>query len=136
MSSDQDRDNRIMIFLKSKQIDIFSLNFTIQCLQFNNTIIKILNIDDELIRHIHQTLLINLQIYSYLKHLIDNIKLRKDDIIEYFKFFSLHKNDLILHDELIYISDDDDIKLKILKSYHDSKTTEHLNQMKILEIIS
>ena len=57
-------------------------------------------------------------------------------MIKYFELFSLHKNDLILHDELIYILDDYNIKLEILNSYHDSKISKHLRQIKILEIIS
>ena len=62
--------------------------------------------------------------------------LRNDDMIEYFKLFLLHKNDLILHDRLIYILDDCNIKLEILNSCHDFKILEYLKQIKILKIIS
>ena len=47
-------------------------------------------------------------------------------MIEYFKLFLLYKNNLIFHNELIYILDDCNIKLEILNSYHDSKISEYL----------
>ena len=61
---------------------------------------------------------------------------RDNDIIEYLKLFSLYKNNLILHNELIYILNNYNIKLKILNSYHDFKILKYLKQVKILEIIS
>ena len=70
-------------------------------------------IDEELTQIIRQVLFIDSQIDSYLKYLINDIISRDNNIIEYLKFFSLHKNDLIFHDELIYISDEDNIKLEL-----------------------
>ena len=46
--------------------------------------------------------------------------------------FSLHKNDLVIRDGLIYIPDNE-IKLRILKMCHDSRTSGHLGQAKTLE---
>ena len=57
-------------------------------------------------------------------------------MIEYLKLFSLHKNDLMLRDGLIYILDDRNIKLEILNSCHDSKISGHLGQAKTLKIMS
>ena len=61
--------------------------------------------------------------------------LRDDNMTEYLKSFLLHKNNLILHDELIYILNDYNIKLKILNSCHDFKISEYLRRVKILKII-
>ena len=52
--------------------------------------------------------------------------LRNDNMIEYFKFFLLYKNDLIFHDKLIYILNNYNIKLEILNSYYNFKISKYL----------
>jgi hypothetical protein len=130
-----------MAFLKFDQVDISLLKFEMveaifQCVRFNDLIAKIMIIDEELIQIIRQALSTDSQIGSYLKHLADDIMSRDDDVVEYLKSFSLHKDDLIFRDGLIYISDEDNIKLEILKSCHDSKISGHLGQAKTLKIVS
>ena len=120
-----------MTFLKLEQVDILLLEsqsskVTLQYIKFNNIITKVMSIDEELTQNIRQTLSNDPQIDSYLKYLADDIMSRNDDVIEYLKLFSLHKNDLMLHDELIYILNDYNIKLKILNSCHDFKISGYL----------
>ena len=76
------------------------------------------------------------QIGPYLKHLADDTMPRDDDVAEYLKPFSLHKDGLVLRDGLVYVPDEGNIKLEILKSCHDSKISGHLGQAKTLEIVS
>ena len=56
---------------------------------------------------------------------------REDDVTEYLKPFSLHKDGLVLHDGLIYVPDDHNIKLEILKMCHDSKTLGHWDKLRL-----
>jgi Integrase zinc binding domain len=48
----------------------------------------------------------------------------------------MHKDGLVLCDRLIYVPNECDIKLEILKSCHDSKVAGHFGQAKTLEIVS
>ena len=46
------------------------------------------------------------------------------------------KDNILLIDNLIYIPNNHDLKLKILSDYHDSVTARHLGQLKTYELIS
>jgi hypothetical protein len=141
ISPEENRDIRIMAFLKPNQVDISLLNpktpkAILQCVRLNRGVAEVMAIDEELAQNIRQALPADPQIGLYLKHLADDNMPRDDDVTEYLKPFSLHKDGLILRDELVYVPDKDDIKLEILKSCHDSKISGHLGQAKTLEIVS
>jgi hypothetical protein len=117
-----------MTFLKSDQVNISLLNPEIskailQCVRLNNIIAEVMTIDEELAQIIRQASPTDPQIDSYLEHLTDDIMPRDDDVAEYLKSFSLHNDDLILHNGLVYILDEGNIKLEILKSCHDSRAS-------------
>ena len=57
------------------------------------------------------------------------------DVQKYLAFFHL-QDGLFLRNDLVYISDQDQIKLKILQSLHDSRTAGHLSQVKTLKLVN
>src|SRR6202022_2885913 len=74
-------------------------------------------------------------ISEYINHLEDPTLPRKDDVAEYLKPFSLKEN-LVLREGLVYVPDNNEIKLSILRQYHDLTTAGHLGQAKTLELIT
>jgi transposase InsO family protein len=141
MSPEEDRDTRTMAFLKPEQVDTSWLNLetpetTLQCVRLNNVVAEVMGIDEDLAQSIRQALPVDPQIGSYLKYLVDDTIPRDNSTAEYLKPFSLHKDGLVLRDGLIYVPNESDIKLEILKSCHDSKVSGHLGQAKTLEIVS
>ena len=141
MSPEEDRDIRTMAFLKPDQVDTSLLNpetpeAILQCVRLNSVVAEVMAIDEELAQNIRQALPADPQIGPYLKHLADDTMPRDDDVAEYLKPFSLHKDGLVLRDGLVYVPDEGNIKLEILKSCHDSKISGHLGQAKTLEIVS
>ena len=130
-----------MAFLKPDQVDTSLLNpetpeAILQCVRLNSVGAEVMAIDEELAQNIRQALPADPQIGPYLKHLADDTMPRDDDVAEYLKPFSPHKDGLVLHDGLVYVPDEGNIKLEILKMCHDSKTSGHLGQAKTLEIVS
>src|SRR5271169_2104979 len=55
---------------------------------------------------------------------------------QYLKPFSLYNDGLVLYDELVYIPNDENIKLQILRMSYDSKMAGHLEPPETLEIVS
>jgi len=130
-----------MTFLKPDQVNTSLLNPEIseailQCVRLNSVVTEVMAINEELAQNIQQVLPADPQIDSYLKHLANDIIPRDNNVTEYLKSFSLQKDDLVLHDRLVYIPDEGNIKLEILKSCHDLKISGHLGQAKTLKIMS
>src|ERR1700738_2689343 len=92
-------------------------------------------IDDTLATAIRSALPADPNIGEYIKHLDDPTLPREDDAAEYLKPFSLKEN-LVLHARLVYVLDNNEIKLSILQQYHDSTTAGHMGQAKTLKLIS
>jgi Reverse transcriptase (RNA-dependent DNA polymerase)/RNase H-like domain found in reverse transcriptase/Integrase zinc binding domain/Chromo (CHRromatin Organisation MOdifier) domain/Integrase core domain len=138
MSQEEDRDVRTMAFLKPEQVDTSLLRpeTALQRVKLNRIVTEVMDIDEGLAESIRQALPADKQIGTYLNHLADDNLPRDDDVAEYLKPFSLHKDGLVLRDGLIYVPDEGKIKLQILKSCHDSKVSGHLGQAKTLEIVS
>ena len=59
----------------------------------------------------------------------------EDDVQQFLEPFSM-REDLVLYNGLIYIPENNDIKLQILQQCHDSPTAGHLGQAKTLELVS
>jgi Integrase zinc binding domain/RNase H-like domain found in reverse transcriptase len=94
-----------------------------------------LGIDDDLAKAIQEALPTDRNIGEYLENLCNPDLPREDDVQEYLEPFSMQDN-LVLCEGLIYIPENDDLKLQTLQQYHDSLTAGHLRQAKILELIS
>ena len=67
----------------------------------------------------------NLNIDLYIINLQDFIFSHEKNIQLYLEFYIIY-NDLILRNELIYISNDDDFKFQMLHFYHDFSISNHL----------
>jgi RNase H-like domain found in reverse transcriptase/Reverse transcriptase (RNA-dependent DNA polymerase)/Integrase zinc binding domain/Chromo (CHRromatin Organisation MOdifier) domain len=94
-----------------------------------------LNVDDDLAKAIQEALPEDRNIGEYLENLRDPDLPREDDVREFLEPFSM-REDLVLYNGLIYIPENDDIKLQILQQCHDSPTAGHLGQAKTLELVS
>jgi hypothetical protein len=97
--------------------------------------LEVTPIDDTLAAAIRAALPLDPNIGEYIKHLEDPTLPREEDVAEYLNPFSLREN-LVLREGLVYVPDDNEIKLRILQQYHDSTTAGHLGQAKTLELIS
>jgi len=62
--------------------------------------------------------------------------LRNEEVRDALEPFTLEEDGLLLHDGLVYVLANDAIKLKILRSCHDSRAAGHLGQEKTLELVS
>ncbi len=97
--------------------------------------IQSLDLDIEFINKIKVILSTDLNIDLYIINLQDPTLSREEDVQFYLKSYTIH-DDLILRYELVYISNDDDLKLQVLHSYHDSPVSNHLGRDKILKLVS
>ena len=135
----EDSNVKSMTFLKPYQVDtsLIRLEETpLQCVSLNSTVTQVIGINEDLSQSIRQALPNDPQIGPYLGYLEDDGRPQEECVTEYLKPFSLHKDGLVLHNGLVYVPEDDSIKLQILKMCHDSTTAGHLGQAKTLEIVS
>ena len=103
--------------------------------QFNQVAIQTISVNEDLLQDIKLFLLTDTQVEDYLQYLQDLALSRFEDVQEYLTSFHL-QDDLLLRHDLDYISDQDRIKLRILQSLHDSRIADHLDQVKILELVN
>ena len=94
-----------------------------------------LDVDEDLAKAIQEALPRDRNISEYLENLRNPELPREDDVREFLEPFSM-REDLVLFNGLIYIPENDDIKLQILQQCHDSPTAGHLGQAKTLELVS
>jgi RNase H-like domain found in reverse transcriptase/Reverse transcriptase (RNA-dependent DNA polymerase)/Integrase zinc binding domain/Chromo (CHRromatin Organisation MOdifier) domain/Integrase core domain/Retroviral aspartyl protease len=126
------------IFLRSDQVDTSLLDQGTNAAFFtlNEATIQSIDMDTDLIQSIKDALPNDPNIGPYLELLKDTTSPRDEDVKAYLEPFSIHDNGLILRNGLIYIPEDPKIKLQILQSRHDSRTSGHLGHEKTLELIT
>ena len=83
-------------------------------ISLNHAVIDIMLVDNDLAQRIKTQLPNDPDIDPYLEQPINKFLLRDEEIIFYLKFFSLYQDKLILHNELVYISINNEIKIEIL----------------------
>ena len=120
-------------FLKPNQLQGFDAkrSFTTE----STSAVEIMPTNTDLAEAIRTALPLDPNIGPYLRNLQDPQIPREEDVEEYLKPFSL-KEGLVLYGGLIYVPDDDEIKLKILRQCHDSPVAGHLGQAKTLDLIT
>jgi hypothetical protein len=91
--------------------------------------------DQELANEIRAALRDDPNLGPYLENLRDNTQPTDDLAKEYLKRFTM-VDGIILQDGLVYVPNNDNIKLKILQSHHDSVTAGHPGQAKTLELVT
>jgi Integrase zinc binding domain/Chromo (CHRromatin Organisation MOdifier) domain/Integrase core domain len=94
-----------------------------------------LGIDEDLAKAIQEALPMDPNIGEYLENIRNPDLPREDDVQEFLRPFSMRDN-LVLREGLVYIPENDNLKLQILQQYHDSPTAGHLGQAKTLELVS
>jgi hypothetical protein len=94
-----------------------------------------LGVDDDLSKAIQDALPADRNIGEYLENLRNPDLPREEDVQEFLEPFSMQDN-LVLYEGLVYIPDNDDLKLRVLQQYHDSPVAGHLGQAKTLELVS
>jgi RNase H-like domain found in reverse transcriptase/Reverse transcriptase (RNA-dependent DNA polymerase)/Integrase zinc binding domain/Chromo (CHRromatin Organisation MOdifier) domain len=134
---DEQRNPNEFQFLKDHQIKYFpaeEIPRTIAAIRRNNPTASQEFTDDSLLLDIQNAVAENLGLQSTLKKLQDPslILPEEKEYLSQFKF----KDDTLLKNGLIYIPDDNSIKLRILKAHHDSRLAGHLGQDKTYELIS
>jgi hypothetical protein len=124
------------IFLKTDQFDTFFLEHpSTNTLTLNANRAQVFNTDDDLAQAIKTALPEDRNIGPHLENLHNPDLERTEEVKELLEPFSMQEG-LVLWNGLVYIPQDDEIKLQILKSCHDSITAGHLGQAKTLELIS
>jgi len=128
-------------FLRPDQVDTslldpltFDANSGIFAL--NTTVSRSMDVDNELAESIKTSLPDDRNIGPYLHLLREPTQPREDDVKAFLEPFSLHDDGLVLHNGLVYIPENDDLKLQILRSRHDSYTAGHLGHEKTIELIT
>jgi RNase H-like domain found in reverse transcriptase/Reverse transcriptase (RNA-dependent DNA polymerase)/Integrase zinc binding domain/Chromo (CHRromatin Organisation MOdifier) domain/Integrase core domain len=91
--------------------------------------------DQELANEIRAALPDDQNIGPYLESLRDGTQPMDDLAKEYLQPFTMIDG-IVLRDGLVYVPNNDSIKLKILKSRHDSVTAGHPGQAKTLELVT
>ena len=126
-------------FLKPHQLVNFPENeeriATINQLSLSTTVIQSLDPDVGFADKIKAALPMDSNIGPYLANLHDPTLPRDEDVQLYLEPYSMSE-DLVLRHGLIYIPNDDELKLQVLRSCHDSPTSGHLGQDKTLELAS
>jgi hypothetical protein len=118
-------------FLKPHQVkDLESNTYSVSAME-----VIPLGIDNDLAKAIQEALPTDRNIGEYLENLRNPDLPREEDVQEYLEPFSMQDN-LVLREGLVYIPENDNLKLQILRQYHDSPTAGHLGQAKTLELIS
>ena len=116
-------------FIKSHQLINFSKHSEciaiITQLSLSIVTIQSLNLDIEFANKIKVTLSTDSNIDPYIINLQDPTLPREEDVQLYLESYTIH-DDLILRYGLVYISNDDNLKLQMLHSYHDSPVSGHL----------
>src|SRR5277367_4424668 len=121
-------------FLRLDQIDVSQLDGL--TLTLNTVITQTMNLDDELAQSIKALLPTDPNVGPYLHLLREPTQPREDDVKLFLEPFALHETGLLLRNGLIYIPENDDLKLQILRSRHDSLTAEHLRHDKTYELVT
>ena len=119
-------------FLRPDQVDVSQLN----SLTLNTVVAQTMNIDDELAQSIKASLPADPNVGPYLHLLQELTQPREDDVKLFLEPFALHETELLLRNGLIYIPENDDLKLQILRSRHDSPTAGHLGHDKTYELVT
>ena len=125
-----------MTFLKPEQVDTSLIEEEIQCVSLNAAVVETMNVDKDLAETIEAALGTDLQVGPYLNQIRDPQLPRNEDDIPFLEHFSFHPSGPLLRDGLIYIPDNEGIKVKILQTHHDARTAGHLGQAKTLELVS
>ena len=126
-------------FLKPHQLTNFLEHeehiATIKQLSLSAITVQSLNLDIEFASKIKAALPTDPNIGPYLTNLQDPTLPREDDVRLYLEPYSMCDN-LILRYGLIYIPDENELKLQVLRSCHDSPVSGHLGQDKTFELVS
>ena len=118
-------------FLRPDQVQVDNLSFSL-----NTAVAHTMNIDDELAQAIKASLPTDRNVGPYLHLLREPTQPRDDDVKVFLEPYALHENGLLLRNGMIYIPENDDLKLQILRSRHDSPTAGHLGHDKTFELIT
>jgi hypothetical protein len=121
-------------FLRPDQIDLSQAN--ILNLTLNTAVAQTMNIDDEFAQLIKASLPADRNVGPYLHLLREPTQPCEDDVKLFLEPFVLHETGLLLRNGLIYIPENDDLKLQILHSRHDSPIAGHLGRDKTYELVT
>src|SRR5271163_4842055 len=130
-----------MTFLKPDQIDTTLLEQDtdpepLQEFSLNAAIIDTIGVDQELQERIKETLPKDTEIAPYLDQIADPTLPQDEATQLYLEQFSFHENGLLLRNGLVYVPQDDSIKLDILHRHHDTVTAGHPGEAKTLELVT
>jgi hypothetical protein len=128
------------LFLKPHQVDLSHLENAEQSVSAHLVALKANAIDsvptdDKLAKAIETALLNDLAIAQHLESLHNRELPRQEDPKALLEPFTIDDG-LVLRNRLVYVHDENFIKLRILKSCHDSPSTSHLGEAKTLELVT
>jgi RNase H-like domain found in reverse transcriptase/Reverse transcriptase (RNA-dependent DNA polymerase)/Integrase zinc binding domain/Chromo (CHRromatin Organisation MOdifier) domain/gag-polyprotein putative aspartyl protease len=136
-----DNKNNEFLFLKPHQVDLSLLPEDSACTHLSAqsihlaTAVETLATDDALADAIKVALPRDPNIGPYLKNLHSPELPRSEDVQAFLEPFSI-QDGLVLRNGLVYIPDENSIKLRVLKSCHDAPSAGHLGEAKTLGLIT
>ena len=122
-------------FLKPHQVKDLSKDTEIYTGSLSAMQVIPLSIDTDLAKAIQGALPTDPTVGEYLENLRNPELPREEDVQGFLEPFSMRDN-LVLYKGLIYIPENDDLKLQILQKCHDSPPAGHLGQAKTFELVS
>jgi hypothetical protein len=127
--------NNEFLFLKPNQVDLsLCPTLTRTPIAVSATAGETITTDDELAEAIKTALPNDPNIGSYLENLRNPELPRQEDIQTFLEPFTF-RDGLVLRNGLVYVPEENDVKLRILRSCHDAPSAGHPGEAKTLELI-
>jgi hypothetical protein len=123
------------MFLKPHQVKGLETNNEVHTYSLSAMEMIPLGIDDDLAKAIQEALPMDPNIGEYFENILNPDLPREDDTQEFLELFNMQDN-LVLHGRLVYILENDGLKLRILQQCYNSPVAGHLGQAKTLELVS
>jgi hypothetical protein len=135
----KDTEARRITFLKPEQVDVSLLDeeevAQLQTCLLSSSQVS-LGTNRRRVKAIRDAVEEDPAVCQYLPYLKDTCLPRPDEILDQLEEFSLDPSGLLMYKGLIYIPENDALKLEILQECHDAKAAGHLGREKTAELIS
>lgn len=129
--------DRKMTFLHADQVDTTAIKGDIEKVQSAVRSIQLeTGVNEQLRQSILDALPNDPKVGKLLRYLRDPMVMRDDETVRLLRPLAIDEDGLLLREGLVYIPNNDGIKLQVLQNCHDSKVAGHFGQEKTIELVS